>query len=104
MNSTLSHLECTSCAQRYDAARLQSLCACGGVLFPRYDLAQLRGSLSRADVLGRKPGMWRVPEVMPLLDPRHIVSLGEGATPLLAPARLRRELQMSHLYLKDEGL
>ena len=38
MDSTLTHLECSACASRYDADQLQNLCRCGSPLLARYDL------------------------------------------------------------------
>lgn len=40
---------------------------------------------------------------MPVRDPDHIVSLGEGMTPLLPLRRLGEALGLKDLWLKDEG-
>ena len=40
----------------------------------------------------------------PFTMPRHIVSLGEGMTPLLKADRLGRALGASDLWVKDEGI
>jgi threonine synthase len=41
--------------------------------------------------------------VLPLPDPEHWLSLGEGRTPLIPLPRLARKLGIPHLYLKNEG-
>ena len=41
---------------------------------------------------------------MPVLDPEHVVSLGEGGTPLLHAQALGRKHRAEQLYIKDEGL
>ena len=48
--------------------------------------------------------MWRYREFLPVGDPAHIISLGEGWTPMLHLATLGAEMGLPHLYLKDEGL
>ncbi len=50
------------------------------------------------------PGVWRYAARLPLTDPAHIVSLGEGDTPLLVSARLGLDIGLPRLYFKNEGL
>ena len=103
--SYLTHLECSNCGKTENAARLQTVCpACGRVLFARYDLDGVRRALPREALAGRDHTMWRYHEVLPVTDARHIISLGEGMTPLLPAERLGRELGCSQLYIKEEGL
>jgi threonine synthase len=105
MASLMTHLECTRCGQTYDADQLQSLCPDdAGVLYARYDLARARRELDRDQVAQRPRGLWQLPELMPVRDPRHIVSLGEGGTPLLAAPRLAAHLGFGGLWVKDEAL
>ncbi len=101
----LTHLECSNCGRREDAAKLQTVCPdCGRVLFARYDLEAVGAHVKREDLASRAHTMWRYREVMPVADPKHIVSLGEGMTPLLPALRLADELGCSQLYIKEEGL
>ena len=105
VTSFLTHLECSYCGRREDAGKLQTICpSCGRVLFARYDLAAIRESVRREDLASRDATMWRYREVMPVSDPAHIISLGEGMTPLLPAARLGKSLGLSQLYIKEEGL
>ena len=94
MDSTLTHLECSACADRYEADRLQNLCRCGHPLLARYDLAAV--AVTPAEVAARRPGLWRWAELLPVRDPGHRVSLGEGDTPLLDLG--------GGVSVKDEGL
>lgn len=48
--------------------------------------------------------MWRYASVLPLRDGETPVSLGEGATPLIACPELAREIGVRTLWIKDEGL
>jgi threonine synthase len=103
--SHLTHLECSYCGRKEDSERLQTICpSCGKVLFARYDLDAVRASLRKEDLAGREWSMWRYREVMPIRDDKHIVSLGEGATPLIHATRLGAELGCSRLLIKEEGL
>src|SRR3989454_5938143 len=101
----LDHLECTRCGARYDSGELHNLCpSCGKVLFARYDLERVREEVSRDALAERDPTMWRYREVMPVLDPRNIVTLGEGMTPLVPLEAVGRKLGLRHVFVKDEGL
>ena len=105
MTSLLSHLECTLCGLAYDADELHNLCPNdGGVLYARYDLARAAATLDRDKVETRPPGIWRIPELMPVRDMVNIVTLGEGGTPLLKTPRLAAMLGPQELYVKEEGL
>jgi threonine synthase len=105
MPSLLTHLDCTHCGRIYDADVLQSLCPDdGGVLYARYDLARARRELDRDAVAARPPGLWQIPELMPVRDPANIVTLGEGGTPLLPAPRLGAHLGFTKLTIKEEGV
>ncbi|WP_406688445.1 threonine synthase [Saccharopolyspora sp. ID03-671] len=100
--SSLSHLECTACGRTFDADEPHRLCAdCGKVLYPRYDLAKV--ALRPSDLLAREPSMWRYREVLPIRDADHVVTLGEGFTPLLPAPRLSARLGLGDVRIKDEG-
>lgn len=103
--SFLSHLECTNCGERFPADELHTTCpACGKVLFARYDLDQARRHFAPADLAGRDWTMWRWRELLPVRDDSHIVTLGEGMTPLLHAKRLGSVGGFHSLYIKEEGL
>ncbi|WNV83259.1 threonine synthase [Umezawaea sp. Da 62-37] len=102
--SRLTHLDCARCGRRYDADVLANLCECGSPLLARYDLDAVRASVTPADLAGRPPTLWRYHEVLPVRDPRHVVTLGEGMTPLLPLPRLGEALGVPGLLMKDEGL
>jgi threonine synthase len=95
VDSTLTHLECSACPSRYEADRLQNLCRCGHPLLARYDLAAV--GVTTAEIAARRPGLWRWAELLPVRDPAHRVTLGEGDTPLLP-------LDGGGVLIKDEGL
>jgi threonine synthase len=101
--SSLSHLECPRCGVHHDATVRQGVCpGCGSPLLARYDLASV--SVTRDDVAARPPDLWRYHELLPVSAPEHVVSLGEGMTPLLDAPRLAESLGLDRLLVKDEGL
>ncbi|MGA9643761.1 MAG: threonine synthase, partial [Terriglobales bacterium] len=95
----ISYLECTRCGEHLSADRSQNVCPKdGGVLYARYDLANLKGKLRPQDLRGRVASMWRYAEVLPELEAgEKPVTLGEGFTPML-PSR-----EYANVYIKDEG-
>jgi threonine synthase len=102
--TTLTHLECSRCAERYEAQRPQNLCRCGGPLLARYDLEMARRSWNREWIKNGPTTMWRYAPVLPVSRPAAITSLGEGMTPLVFASRLGGKLGASRLWIKDEGL
>jgi threonine synthase len=97
------HLECSLCQQRFDAAEAHGLCSCGGPLLVRYDLDHIRTRWRRRAVADGPPNMWRYAPVLPPSD-AHVISLGEGWTPLLRTPRLGARIGAENLWVKDEGL
>ncbi|MDG4658451.1 threonine synthase [Ectobacillus antri] len=102
--SYVSHLLCPTCNKEYSTAHQQQLCACGSPLLVQYDLETLKHKLSPQDLIGREGSLWRYHELLPVECSEHVVSLGEGMTPLLSMPRLGEDMEISHLYMKDEGV
>ena len=79
------HLECDTCA---------------GLLELQYDW----GALAKTGpAVFQGPGLWRYAPVLPIADPRHRVSLGEGQSPLLECPALAKKLSVRRLLAKFEG-
>jgi threonine synthase len=96
--SFLSHLECGKCGARHDADAPQNLCrSCGKPLLARYDLDAARERVTRATFERGPDTLWRFAPLLPVRDAKHVVSLGEGMTPLLDGGRLG-----ANLLVKDE--
>jgi threonine synthase len=102
--SFLTHLECSRCRKTHDADRVQNLCECGSPLLARYDLKAAARALRPTDLSGRVASLWRYRELLPVRDPKNIITLGEGMTPLSPLPRLGAELGLRDLWLKDEGI
>ncbi len=102
--SSLSHLECSRTGDRYEADRVQGVSKYGAPLLARYDLEQLRGTVSRDSLKNRPHDLWRYHEVLPVRDPAHVTTLGEGMTPLLPLPTYGAAIGVPGLLMKDEGL
>jgi threonine synthase len=102
--SYLSHLKCSGCGKVYSHQELHTFCpVCQSPLLSIYDLKNAKEHLDREEVSRRPKGMWRWGELLPVLDVKNQVFLGEGDTPLLSLPRLKKALGLSNLYVKDES-
>lgn len=101
--TAVTHLECSRTGKRYEAGIPQNLSAEGWPLLVRYDLAHLRKTWDR-DALAAGPStMWRYAPLLPVRSRRHVVTLGEGWTPLHRLERTGVQIECENLWLKDEG-
>ena len=100
----VTHLECTRCGATYESERRWRLSeCCAKPLYACYDLDALRERFSPAAVACREATLWRYAEVLPVRDPAHRITLGEGWTPLLDAPRLASELGLDRVWIKDES-
>ncbi|MHA2163460.1 MAG: pyridoxal-phosphate dependent enzyme, partial [Candidatus Thorarchaeota archaeon] len=96
-------MKCSQCDQGSAYAFNMNLCPkCGGVLFIHYDLEKVKDHLSVRKIRNRRPGVWKYSELLPDIEERRRVSLGEGGTYLHKCERLAEEIGLNELYLKDE--
>jgi threonine synthase len=107
----IHHLECIGCGAEYAADKLMNLCPVDGR--PVQIINDLERLIAEQPEMGwyhpERPDMWRFGGLLPLdiANPgerRHIVTLGEGHTPLLPfnDHSLARKAGFQ-LLLKDEG-
>jgi len=102
--SYLAHLDCPECGRVFAAEELHTICPeCGSPLLVRYNLSQARAHLDRDEMKVQPCNMWRWRELMPVRDEKHIITLGEGGTPMFRVPRLGAQLGLPQLYIKDEG-
>jgi threonine synthase len=89
-------LKCIQCGTEYPADSLQHSCQkCSGTL-------EYNAELPKAEALdfSGKQGFWKYKQLLPPV--KHMVSLGEGATPLHKAERLAKAMGLTNVYLKDE--
>ncbi|MYA59218.1 MAG: threonine synthase [Chloroflexi bacterium] len=105
LRSTITHLECTLTGEYFDASHPHRTNPTNGKpLFARYDLDEAKATLTKDSLDDRPKNMWRYREVMPVVDDDNIITLGEGGTPLISADRLANALEMSNVFIKDEGV
>lgn len=102
MIKTFSY-RCLNCGYTAEYLELTAVCPqCGGEWLDLvYDL-EATAAAWQQDLLRREFTMWRYWELLPVLNKKHIVSMGEGGTPLLRAENLGSMLGRHNLYLKDE--
>jgi threonine synthase len=99
----LTHLVCPRCEQNANADLPQNLCECGSPLLARYDLAAVGRAIDPERIHRRPADLWRYRELLPVTDPGHVTTLGEGWTPLLPASRYGERVGLPGLLVKDEG-
>ncbi|MHA1669522.1 MAG: threonine synthase [Promethearchaeota archaeon] len=104
-NSYIEKLICTNCGKEFDADERNGLCtSCEKVLYPKYDLEKAKETLSKQNIQDRKVyNIWRLHEIMPVKDEKFQITLGEGWTPNVKLNNFGKDLNLNHIYLKDEG-
>jgi len=100
---TFTHLACTKCDATYEKGRRLNLCTCGAPLFARYDLAAAARDMRPGHLELREKTLWRYKEVLPVENPEHRLTLGEGMTPLLETPTLGQALGLPNALVKEEG-
>jgi threonine synthase len=99
----VTHLECSMTGERYPADELHNLSRAGKPLLVRYDLAEVKKSLSREALARRPQDLWRYRELLPVRRTEDIVSLGEAVTPIVAMPKLAKMLTTTEILVKDES-
>jgi threonine synthase len=96
-----SHLECSrDAAHRFSSEQLASVCPDDGApLLVRYPAYRM----DRSAMAARPWTMWRYRELLPIGDDEEPISLGEGATPLVALACIGKSIGLGDVYVKDEA-
>jgi threonine synthase len=102
MVSYVSHLESALDGTKLPADRAQTLHK-DRPLWVRYDLDRVGKSMTRQQLAGRPPSLWRYRELLPYAEADKVVSLGETMTPLVRCPRLGARFGMSNLWVKDES-
>ncbi len=97
-------LECANCNTQTPLVGFKGACPnCGETIVEaRYELDKISPEIFSKQLRDRKKNLWRYHEFLPIQDTSRIVSMGEGATPLLKSRVLAANLGLKNLYIKDE--
>lgn len=100
----VKYLKCARCGTIYYLKDKPVMCKNNdlGRLDIYYDYEAIKEAVSKEELSRRPFNMWRYFEFLPVSDRKHIVTLGEGGTPLIKAKRLAEALGLKNLYLKDE--
>jgi threonine synthase len=101
--SFAKEIVCARCEKRFGLSQLLNLCPCGSPLLVRYDLQKAKRAFAQSSLKDRVASLWRYRELLPLQDDAHLVSMGEGYTPLLDAKKIRGELGLRRLWIKNEA-
>jgi len=93
-------LRCIQCGTSYPLEYRLECARCAGLLELQYDWDTLAKAGPPVFTGG---GLWRYAPVLPIADPAHRVTLGEGQSPLLECPALARRLGVRRLLAKFEG-
>lgn len=100
--SRITNLSCRSCSYEAGPDSTDFPCPeCGGILDPQYDYDGLE--IGPGAWESRSGSMWKYRELLPIRDGDAVVSMGEGATPLVDCPGLATKLDVGSVFVKDEG-
>ncbi len=104
MRSFVRSMKCARCGKEYESASGAIRCVNrdDGRLDIFYDYDLLASVLNPEELSRRNKGVWKYRELLPVMDQNHIISLGEGGTPLLQARRLGEKLSLDELWLLDD--
>lgn len=102
--SFVREMKCARCGKRYeaDSGAIRCLNRDDGRLDIYYDLEAAKETLNRDALWKREKGVWRFRELLPINDPTHIISLGEGGVPFVSARRLGKKLGLANVFLLDD--
>ncbi|MEO6914657.1 MAG: threonine synthase [Chitinophagaceae bacterium] len=99
--SYAAFLECSRCKKEYGFSQIQTYATCcNRPLLVRYEYMP---GFFREDLHFRETNMWRYFEMLPVSDRKHIITLGEGMTPMLILENLGGKNGFADLLMKDES-
>jgi len=105
--SNVKNLRCLICGREYNENEVMYTCPhCGneGLLEVVYDYERVGKEFSVSYLeQSNDYSMWRYLPLLPINDPSKVGPLKVGYTPLYEVKRVREELGVSNLYIKDDG-
>lgn len=100
-------LRCVLCGAEYAASDVEYVCpkhGNEGILDVIYDYEAIRRQLSKEKLADNHDySIWRYAALLPIDDRQWVPNLQIGWTPLYPVPRLRAQMGLAHLYIKDDG-
>ncbi len=103
-SSSFVGIVCVNCHAEQPVGSPSPVCRrCGGRLEVVLDLEGVKERVTKESIRESKiRGVWKYRELLPVMNPKGIVSLGEGNTNLMRSESLAQVLGMRKLFIKDE--
>lgn len=102
--SLVSFLQCSQCEKQFPVDQLNTFATCEvcgkNPLLTHYDITS---GLIKNEIDFEERSMWRYARMLPVLDSKNRVSLGEGWTPMLRSDRVAEKYNLDQLFIKDES-
>lgn len=104
--SQVTTAKCIVCGKEHDAKPDTTTCtSCGGILEVQYDYGAIAKKVDKSIMAQRQePTMWRYKEFLPVAEDADTSGLRVGNSPLYRAKNLGKELGLTNLYIKDDGL
>ena len=101
------HLECLICGKKYTPDAIEYICPDhhnDGIVDVCYDFDLIKTHISRESLAASKDySIWRYRPLLPVAPDAEVPPLSIGWTPLYKADRLAENLQLKHLWVKDDG-
>ena len=105
--NNIKKLKCLICGAEYHPGEVRYTCPkCGdeGVLEINYDYSRIRKNFTKTTLKNNPEySMWRYLPLLPVDDSQKIGPLKVGWTPLYKAKRIREDLGIPNLWIKDDG-
>lgn len=103
LKSYLTIVRCLECGSEFDYHPNLSACPeCKGVwLDAAYDYEAV-AKIWKDGLSTRTSSLWRYIELLPVVDPTQIITMGEGNTPLVRATKIQKRLGHPAIFIKDE--
>lgn len=96
-------LRCVWCGHNHPLSIFYQCERCKGTLEIEYDYRSVFQQATFREMYNRpRKGIWKYRELLPVASDAHVVTLGEGGTPLIRAKRLEGFFQHERLYIKNE--
>ena len=93
---------CSNCGKSYLLSVINTYAVCcNQPLLVQYDY---NGGFLKNELVNRDNTMWRYFEMLPVVNEKNIVSLGEGMTPIIHLDHLASRFGLLSLMMKDESI
>ncbi len=102
--TTIYTIECVKCKTQFTEEETITRCLkCGQALDIIFDIETLKKNINVYNITNTPISAVKYLDFYPLKDKQNIISLDEGATPLIQSKELSKKYGIKNLYIKNEG-